>query len=95
MVQRKKIYQTLIVAHNNGGVDLLIRFSDKKISRLILLRLGNFCMYVCQLTLYWKRKIPQKRLKRSAVSRERLTEVALLSFTTMGIQLYRAYIHSA
>ena len=45
--------------------------------------------------MYSKRKIPQKRLKRSAVSRERLTEVALLSFITMGIKLYRAYIHNA
>lgn len=50
---------------------------------------------VCVLTLYWKRKIPQKRLKRSAVSRERLTEVALLSFTTMDMQLYRVYRHNA
>ncbi|TNN77754.1 hypothetical protein EYF80_012052 [Liparis tanakae] len=42
-----------------------------------------------------QRTIPQKRLKRSAVSRERFTAVALLSFTTMGIQLYRVYMHTA
>lgn len=52
-------------------------------------------MYVCLLTLYWKMKTPKKRLKRSVVSRERLTEVALLSFITIGIQLYRVYIHNA
>lgn len=51
-------------------------------------------MRVSLLTLYWKRKIPQKRLKRSAESRERFTAVALLIFTTMGIQLYKAYMHS-
>lgn len=45
--------------------------------------------------MYLKRKMPQKRLKRSAVRSERLTEVALLSFTTMGMQLYRVYIHNA
>ena len=53
------------------------------------------CLCVCLLTLYWKRKIPQKRLKRSVVSRERLMEVALLSFITKGMQLYRVYIHKA
>lgn len=54
----------------------------------------SVCMRVSLLTLYWKRKIPQKRLKRSAESRERFTAVALLIFTTMGIQLYKAYMHS-
>lgn len=41
-------------------------------------------------TLYWKRKIPQKRLNRSAVSSDRFTAVALVVFTTLGMQLYSA-----
>lgn len=52
-------------------------------------------MFVFPLTLYWKRKIPQKRLKRSAVSRDRLTEVALLSFITIGMKLYRENMEKA
>lgn len=46
------------------------------------------------LTVYWKRKMPQKRLKRSAVSRERLTAVALVIFTTTGMKLYSPNIHT-
>lgn len=46
-----------------------------------------------KLTLYMKRKRPQKRLKRSAVSRERFTAVALVIFTTTGMKLYKAYMH--
>lgn len=45
------------------------------------------------LTVYWKRKRPQKRLKRSAVSRERLTAVALVILITTGMKLYSPYIH--
>lgn len=37
--------------------------------------------------------MPQKRLKRSAVSRERLTAVALVISTTTGMKLYRANMH--
>lgn len=57
----------------------------------------SLLLYACVLflTLYWKRNSPLKRLKRSAVSRERLTEVALLSLTTMDIQLYNVYKHRA
>lgn len=54
------------------------------------------CMVVLlALTLYWNRKRPQKRLKRSAVSRERLTAVALVMLITTGMQLYSVYIHIA
>lgn len=51
------------------------------------------CAYHCcspKPTLYWKRKMPQKRLKRSAVSSDRLTAVALVAFTTLGMKLYSA-----
>ncbi|TNN28808.1 hypothetical protein EYF80_061043 [Liparis tanakae] len=39
--------------------------------------------------LAWKRKRPQKKPYRSAVSRERLTEVALVLLITIGMKLYR------
>lgn len=39
--------------------------------------------------------MPQKRLKRSAVSRERFTAVALVTLTTRGMKLYRAYMQKA
>lgn len=42
-----------------------------------------------QLTLQWKRNNPQNKLYRSAVSRERLTEVALVFFMTTGMKLQR------
>lgn len=38
--------------------------------------------------------MPQNRLKRSAVSSERFTAVALVIFTTTGIKLYRPYMQS-
>lgn len=41
------------------------------------------------LTLYWNRNRPQKRLYRSAVSRERFTAVALVLLITTGMKLYR------
>lgn len=61
------------------------------------------CVFACVqcivallvLTLYWNRKRPQKRLKRSVVSRERLTAVALDMLITTGMQLYNVYIHAA
>ena len=37
--------------------------------------------------------MPQKRLKRSAVSSERLTAVALVIFTTTGMKLYSMNMH--
>lgn len=37
--------------------------------------------------------MPQKRLKRSAVSSERFTAVALVIFTTTGMKLYSPYMH--
>jgi len=45
-------------------------------------------------TLYWNRNRPQKRLYRSAVSRERFTAVALVLLMTTGMKLYRPNMHA-
>lgn len=55
---------------------------------------GPFLCARPKLTLYWKSTMPQNRLKRSAVSSERFTAVALVIFTTTGMKLYRPYMHS-
>lgn len=45
-------------------------------------------------TLYWNRNRPQKRLYRSAVSRERFTAVALVLLMTTGMKLYSPNMHA-
>lgn len=44
--------------------------------------------------MYWNRNRPQKRLYRSAVSRERFTAVALVLLMTTGMKLYSPNMHA-